>query len=62
MVRVDPVGVFVFQRFVTVPVAMGLRPLPALMVMLVMLFMDMQMIMLQRAVQMLQLVRVVRRP
>ncbi len=62
MVKVDNVGVFVFQRRVPVRMAMRFRSLPALVLMSMVLFVDMQMFVLQRVVPVLQLARVVSRP
>lgn len=60
--EVDHLGVFVFQRAVTVRMAVRLRPFPALVVVLLVLVVDMQVLMFHGRVQMVQLARIVRRP
>ncbi len=62
MVKVDNVGVFVYQRHVPVRMAMRVLSLPALMCVLMVLVMDMQVLVFQRLVLMLQIARVVSRP
>ena len=54
MVKVDNVRVFVFQRSVPVGMTMGLRSFPSLVLMAMVVIMDMQVLVLERAVQVLQ--------
>ena len=62
VVKVDDVGVLVGDRAMPVRVAVRLRPLPALVHMLVVLVVNVQMVVLDRLVPMLLLLGVVRRP
>ena len=62
MVKVYNVGVFVFQRLVSVRMSMRFRSLPALVLMSMVFFVDMLMFVLQRVVPVLQFARVVGRP
>ena len=62
MVKVDNVGVFVFQRRVPVWMAMRLLSLPALVWVLMVLVMGMEVLVLKHLVQVLHLAGVVSRP
>ena len=62
MVRVDGVGMRMSQGLVPVRVCVWLRPLPAFVFVLVVLVVDMQMIMLDFAVDMFQRCRIVGGP
>ena len=62
VVQVDNIRVLVFQRSVPVWMVMWFRSLPAFVFMSVALIVDMEVLVLQRLVPVLQLVRVLSRP